>query len=111
MKSTATKNNKRIKFQEGNETSKNRIPEAKEICRNVFVEELKEIYYSEKALMLSIPVMIKNASTDELVDALKIHLKFTLDHLKRLEDFFYSIDESDIILQYDAMYGAITPKG
>ncbi|MFV8271374.1 DUF892 family protein [Flavobacterium sp. GT2N3] len=111
MKSTATKNTKRIKFQESKKTSEDRIPEEKEICRNVFVEELKEIYYSEKALMLSIPVMIKNASTDELVNALEIHLKFTLDHLKRLEDFFYSIDESVIILQYDAMYGAITPKG
>jgi len=111
MKSTATKNSKKIKFHVGNVNSENTGAEEKEICRNIFVEELKEIYYSEKALMLSIPVMIKNATTDELVDALKIHLKFTLDHLKRLEDFFCSIGEQDIILKYDAMYGAITPKG
>ncbi len=60
--------------------------------------------------MLSIPVMIKSATTDELVDALKVHLQFTLDHIKRLEDFFCSIGEIDIMLKYDAMYGAITPK-
>lgn len=110
MKSTATKNSKKAKLQVGDGNSQNIIPEEKEICRNIFVEELKEIYYGEKALMLSIPVMIKNAATDELVDALNIHLKFTLDHLKRLEDFFCSIGERDIILKYDAMYGAITPK-
>jgi ferritin-like metal-binding protein YciE len=110
MKSTATKTIKKIKLQEGKGNSENTIPEAKENCRNVFVEELKEIYFNEKALMLSIPVMIQNATTDELVDALKIHLQFTLDHLKRLEDFFCSIDETDIILKYDAMYGSITPK-
>jgi ferritin-like metal-binding protein YciE len=110
MKSTAANNSINVKFQVGDGNSQNIIPEEKEICRNIFVEELKEIYFSEKALMLSIPVMIKNASTDELIDALKIHLKFTLDHIKRLEDFFCSIDEQDIILKYDAMYGAITPK-
>nr|WP_315207591.1 DUF892 family protein [uncultured Flavobacterium sp.] len=111
MKSTATKTIKKIKLQEGKGNSENTIPETNENCRNIFVDELKEIYFSEKALMLSIPVMIKNATTDELVDALKVHLQFTLDHLKRLEDFFCSIGETDIILKYDAMYGSITPKG
>jgi hypothetical protein len=33
------------------------------------VEELKEIYFTEKALLISIPVLIKNAVTDELADA------------------------------------------
>ncbi|MDI5889218.1 MULTISPECIES: DUF892 family protein [Flavobacterium] len=110
MKSTATKTIKKVKLQEGKGNSENTIPENKENCRNVFIEELKEIYFSEKALMLSIPVMIKSATTDELVDALKVHLQFTLDHIKRLEDFFCSIGEIDIMLKYDAMYGAITPK-
>ena len=111
MKSTATKTIKKIKLQEGKGNSEKTIPDARENSRNIFVEELKEIYFSEKALMLSIPVMIKNATTNELVDALKVHLQFTLDHLKRLEDFFYSIGETDFILKYDAMYGSITPKG
>jgi ferritin-like metal-binding protein YciE len=110
MKSTATKTIKKVKLQEGKGNSENTIPENKGNCRNVFIEELKEIYFSEKALMLSIPVMIKSATTDELVDALKVHLQFTLDHIKRLEDFFCSIGEIDIMLKYDAMYGAITPK-
>jgi ferritin-like metal-binding protein YciE len=38
---------------------------------DIFVEELKEIYFTEKALLISIPVLIKNAVTDELADALK----------------------------------------
>ncbi|MFV8373282.1 DUF892 family protein [Flavobacterium sp. LB2P6] len=110
MKSTTTKTIKKVKLQKGKGNSENTVPERKENCRNVYVEELKEIYFNEKALILSIPVMIKNAATDELVDALKIHLQFTMDHLKRLEDFFCSIGETDIILKYDAMYGSITPR-
>jgi ferritin-like metal-binding protein YciE len=79
-------------------------------CRNIFVEELKEIYFSEKALIISIPILIQNAATDELADALKVHLQFTIDHIKRLEEFFNSIGEKDIMLQYEAMYGLPTPQ-
>lgn len=110
MKSTATKSIKKGKLQEGKGNSEDFIPENKGDSRNIFVEELKEIYFSEKALMLSIPVMIKNATTDELVDALRVHLQFTIEHIKRLEDFFCSIGETNVILKYDAMYGTITPK-
>lgn len=109
MKSTATKTIKKVKLQEGKGNSENTISETKEGCRNIFVEELKEIYFSEKALMISIPIMIKNAATDELVDALKVHLQFTQEHIERLEFFFTSIGEADIMLKYEAMYGSITP--
>ena len=105
MKSTITKTDKNVTLEKGKVNS-NKIPyETSEGCRNIFVEELKEIYFTEKALIISIPVLIKNAVTDELADALKVHLQFTLDHIKRLEDFFNSIGEKHIILQYEAMYG------
>lgn len=84
--------------------------ETSEGCRNIFVEELKEIYFSEKALIISIPILIQNAATDELADALIVHLQFTIDHIKRLEEFFNSIGEKDIMLQYKAMYGMATPQ-
>lgn len=110
MKSTATTIDKKAKLQKGKGNSEKITSDADQSCRNVFVEELIEIYYSEKAKLISIPIMIKNAATDELVDALKIHLAFTKDHIKRLEDIFYSIGESAIILQYEAMYGSIAPE-
>lgn len=110
MKSTATIIDNKSKVEKGKGNSQKTTSNINESCRNVFVEELKEIYYSEKAQLLAIPIMIKNAATDEVVDALKIHLAFTVEHIKRLEDIFYSIGESSIILRYEAIYGSIGPE-
>lgn len=110
MKSTITKTDKNVTLAKGKGNSNETSSETSEGCRNIFVEELKEIYFTEKALIISIPVLIKNAVTDELADALKVHLQFTIDHIKRLEEFFNSIGEKDIMLQYEAMYGLVTPQ-
>ena len=110
MKSTITKMDKKATLQNTKGNSDETNLETSEGCRNIFVEELKEIYFSEKALIISIPILIQNAATDELADALKVHLQFTIDHIKRLEEFFNSIGEKDIMLQYEAMYGMPTPQ-
>ena len=105
MKSTITKTDINVTLEKGNVNSNETSFEASEGCRNIFVEELKEIYFTERALIISIPVMIKNAATDELAEALEVHLQFTIEHLRRLEEFFNSIGETAIILKYEAMYG------
>ena len=110
MKSTITKPDKNVTLEKGKGNSDKTPSESSEGCRNIFVEELKEIYFTEKALLISIPVLIKNAVSDELAEGLKVHLRFTIDHIKRLEDFFNSIGEKHIMLQYEAMYGLITPE-
>lgn len=110
MKSTINKMDKKATLQNTIGNSDETNLETSEGCRNIFVEELKEIYFSEKALIISIPILIQNAATDELADALKVHLQFTIDHIKRLEEFFNSIGEKDIMLQYEAMYGMPTPQ-
>ncbi|MFE3847792.1 DUF892 family protein [Flavobacterium sp. LB3P45] len=109
MKSTDTKTDKKRMTKEGKGKSMFAKQEIKEGCRNIFVDELKEIYFAEKALIISIPIMIKKATTKELVDALTIHYDFTKEHIKRLEAIFCSIGESEIITKYEAMYGAIKP--
>lgn len=106
MKST-TKSRKKGVQPEGNGNSGKTVSDTGQCSRNIFVEELKEIYFAEKALLISIPIMIKNAVTEELTDALNVHLEFTKQHIKRLEIVFSSIGESDIVLKYEAMYGAI----
>jgi ferritin-like metal-binding protein YciE len=110
MKSTITKMDRKATLQNTKGNSDETNLETSEGCRNIFVEELKEIYFSEKALIISIPILIQNAATDELADALKVHLQFTIDHIKRLEEFFNSIGEKDIMLQYEAMYCMPTPQ-
>ena len=60
---------------------------------NVFLEELVQIYQSEKKLNQTLPIMIKNAASQEIVKALTTHLKFTQEHLLRLEELFASIND------------------
>lgn len=60
---------------------------------NVFIDELMTIYSLEKRLNLTLPKMILNAKTPEIVKSLTIHLKFTQEHLLRLETFFKSINQ------------------
>jgi ferritin-like metal-binding protein YciE len=70
---------------------------------NVFLENLKETYNSEKTLLASIPNMIINADSEELVEALNKRLEFTRNHINRLEETFYSLRESEIIKKPDAI--------
>jgi ferritin-like metal-binding protein YciE len=70
---------------------------------NLFLEELKETYNSEKTLLASIPNMIINADSEELVEALSKRLEFTRNHINRLEETFYSLGESEIIKKPDAI--------
>jgi len=106
MKTTDTKIDKKGSPQDGKGNSELVTSEKKDGCRNIFIDELKEIYFTEKALLIAIPIMIKKAATKELVDSLTIHYEFTKKHIKRLEGVFSSIGESEIVSKYEAMYGS-----
>jgi ferritin-like metal-binding protein YciE len=110
MKNSINKADKSIVLQEAKVILNESDLIPKKEYRNIFIEELKEIYFSEKALLISIPILIKNAATEELATALQVHLQFTEEHTKGLEDFFNSIGEANIILKYDAMYCSSSPQ-
>lgn len=74
---------------------------------DLFVEELKDIYWAEKALTKAIPKMIKNSSAPELSEALNNHLEETEEHVKRLEDVFAAFDEKVVAKKCEAMEGLI----
>ena len=73
----------------------------------LFEDELKDIYWAEKAIKKAIPKMIKNATSKELVDALKSHLAETENQIGRLEKVFESIDKKATAKKCDAMEGLI----
>lgn len=73
----------------------------------LFVDGLKDIYWAEKALVKAIPKMIKNATSEELIDALTNHLEETENHVSRLEEVFASIDEKATAKKCVAMEGLI----
>ena len=75
--------------------------------RELFVDGLKDIYWAEKALTKALPKMIKNASAEELTEALTNHLGETEGQVTRLEDVFASIDEKAVAKKCEAMAGLI----
>jgi ferritin-like metal-binding protein YciE len=73
----------------------------------LFEEELKDIYWAEKALTKGIPKMIKNATSKDLIDALENHLSETQKQVTRLEEVFNSIDKKAAAKKCEAMEGLI----
>lgn len=73
----------------------------------LFEDELKDIYWAEKALTKAIPKMIKNATSTDLIDALESHLSETQNQVTRIEEVFNSIDKKAVAKKCDAMEGLI----
>jgi ferritin-like metal-binding protein YciE len=61
--------------------------------RDLSMQELKKIYWAEKELAIVIPMLIRNATTFELVETLTVHLNYTKERIKRLEEIFPMISE------------------
>jgi ferritin-like metal-binding protein YciE len=77
----------------------------------LFEDELKDIYWAEKALTKAIPKMIKKATSEELIEALTAHLEETEEHVKRVEMVFESIDKKPVGKKCEAMEGLIKEAG
>lgn len=56
-----------------------------ETLRDLYVEELKDLYSAENQIIKALPKMIKAASHDELRQAFTKHLKETEIHAQRIE--------------------------
>jgi len=80
---------------------------AAEGLRELFVDSLKDIYWAEKALIKALPKMAKNATSENLVKALKDHLAVTEEQAERLEKVFSLIGEKAVAKKCDAMEGLI----
>jgi ferritin-like metal-binding protein YciE len=74
----------------------------------LFEDGLKDIYWAEKALTKAIPKMIKNATSTELVAALKNHLEETKTHVERVEEVFGILEKRAVAKKCDAMEGLLT---
>jgi ferritin-like metal-binding protein YciE len=53
--------------------------------KDLYVEELKDLYSAEKQLVKALPKMAKAANSPELRAAFKTHLRQTAEHAARLE--------------------------
>ncbi len=77
----------------------------------LFEDELKDIYWAEKALTAAIPKMIKNATSEELIAALTSHLAETEKQVTRVEQVFEIIGKKPEAIKCQAMAGLIKEAG
>jgi len=73
--------------------------------RELFVDQLKDLYWAEQEITKAMPKMIKNATSDELIEALTNHLEETRAQVTRLEEVFSSIGEKAVAKKCEAMAG------
>ena len=64
----------------------------KKTLKDLFVDEIKDLYNAEKQLTKALPQMAKKATSDELKEAFEKHLKETENHISRLEQVFKELD-------------------
>lgn len=97
-----TRNNSR---NNGSGNASGRVEESK--LKELFIDQLKDIYWAEKALTKAIPKLIKKASSPELVEALENHLEETEGQVQKLEEVFELFNEKPIAKKCVAMEGLI----
>jgi ferritin-like metal-binding protein YciE len=73
----------------------------------LFEDQLKDIYWAEKALTKAIPKMMKNATSEELIEALENHLEETETQVGRVEQVFEVIGKKATAKKCEAMEGLI----
>jgi ferritin-like metal-binding protein YciE len=78
-----------------------------ETLKELYVEELRDLYNAEDQLIKALPKMAKGASSDELKEAFEKHLEQTKGHVQRLEQVFEELGEKTKGKTCQAMKGLI----
>lgn len=73
----------------------------------LFEDELKDIYWAEKALTKALPKMAKNATSEELIAALQSHLEETEEQVQKVEQVFAILGKKPVAKKCEAMDGLI----
>jgi ferritin-like metal-binding protein YciE len=79
--------------------------------KELFVDELKNIYSAETQLVKALPKMAKAAVSTELRNGFQEHLTQTEGHVTRLEQIFEGLDEKPTGKKCEGMAGLIKEGG
>ncbi len=79
----------------------------KETLRELYVDELKDLYSAEKQLVKALPKMAKAATSDDLRAGFEEHLEQTQGHVQRLEEIFSALGEKPGGKKCKAMEGLV----
>jgi ferritin-like metal-binding protein YciE len=77
------------------------------MLKELFVDELKDIYWAEKHLLKALPKMRKAATSEELATAFEAHLAQTENQVARIEEVFELLDMPARAKKCEAMDGLV----
>ncbi|MDB5284980.1 MAG: rubrerythrin family protein [Bacteroidota bacterium] len=80
---------------------------ANSALHELFLSELKDIYWAEKYLVKNLPDMAEKAQCPDLKAAIESHLTETEGHVTRLEEVFESLNEKASAKKCEAMAGLV----
>ncbi len=75
--------------------------------KDLYIDELKDLYNAENQLLKALPKMAKKASAPELKSAFQEHLEVTKKHIERLETIFSALGEKPTGKTCKAMKGLV----
>jgi ferritin-like metal-binding protein YciE len=76
--------------------------------KEIYVEELKDLYSAENQLVKALPKMAKAATSEDLRAGFEEHLEQTKGHVQRLEDIFKTLGENPKGKTCKGMQGLVT---
>lgn len=79
--------------------------------KELYIDELKDIYSAETQLVKALPKMAKAAASEELRGGFEEHLEQTKGHVSRLEHIFEALDEKPTGKKCMGMEGLIKEGG
>jgi ferritin-like metal-binding protein YciE len=81
------------------------------LLRELYLDELRDLYSAEKQLVKALPKMAKAATAPDLRSGFEEHLEQTKGHVSRLEQIFKALDESPNGKTCKGMEGLIKEGG
>ena len=83
------------------------MPTEKNSLRELYIDELKDLYNVEKQLTKALPKMAKAATAEDLREGFTQHLEQTNGQIERLEQIFESLGERPTGKKCKAMEGLV----
>ncbi len=110
MEQSKSKSNTSSKSASSNKGKKSPQQDQSTMLEELFVDELKDIYWAEKHLLKALPKMAKASTSDELRNSFIDHLEATKGHVSRLEEAFGLLGQKVQAKKCEAMAG-LTKEG
>jgi ferritin-like metal-binding protein YciE len=78
-----------------------------EALKELYIDELRDIYNAENQLLKAIPKMAKASTSDDLRQGFETHLEQTKGHVQRLEQIFKELGQKPSGKKCKAMEGLV----